>query len=239
MFGRAVHVVVNDEAAARAALPAIPRDARHRLRTRHHRPSVARRRVRLARAPRGRRGGGMIRALQPAAPARHGAQRSHPAAARSAQPRHGVSRAGGDDRRLRLHHQLRRAATSASPCSTRITRRRAVPWSRRSRRRAGSTSPHRLTRPEQIDPLLNRGAVRMALVIPPDFEQNLLALRPAPGAGHRRRRRRQHRLHRHELLRGHRHRVLVACRTRHHGPHACRSACRVASGTTRRSRAPT
>ncbi|MGA9838083.1 MAG: ABC transporter permease [Gemmatimonadaceae bacterium] len=38
----------------------------------------------------------------------------------------------------------------------------------------------RLTRPEQIDPLLNRGAVRMALVIPPDFEQNLLALRPAP-----------------------------------------------------------
>ncbi len=38
----------------------------------------------------------------------------------------------------------------------------------------------RLTRPEQIDPLMNRGAVRMALVIPPDFEKNLLARKPAP-----------------------------------------------------------
>ena len=38
----------------------------------------------------------------------------------------------------------------------------------------------RLTRPEQIDPLMNRGAVRMALVIPPDFEKHLLAGKPAP-----------------------------------------------------------
>ncbi len=38
----------------------------------------------------------------------------------------------------------------------------------------------RLTRPEQIDPLMNRGTVRMALEIPPGFEKNLLARRPAP-----------------------------------------------------------
>ncbi len=38
----------------------------------------------------------------------------------------------------------------------------------------------RLARPDQIDPLMNRGAVRMALIIPPDFEQNLLAGKPAP-----------------------------------------------------------
>jgi drug efflux transport system permease protein len=38
----------------------------------------------------------------------------------------------------------------------------------------------RLARPEQIDSLMNRGAVRMAFVIPPDFEKNLLAGRPAP-----------------------------------------------------------
>lgn len=38
----------------------------------------------------------------------------------------------------------------------------------------------RLTRAEQIDPLMNRGAVRMALVIPPGFERDLLAGRPSP-----------------------------------------------------------
>ena len=42
------------------------------------------------------------------------------------------------------------------------------------------TVVERLTRPNQIDPLMNRGAVRMALVIPPDFQKNLLTRRPAP-----------------------------------------------------------
>jgi drug efflux transport system permease protein len=38
----------------------------------------------------------------------------------------------------------------------------------------------RLASEAELDPLLNRGAVRMALVIPPDFEKNLDARRPAP-----------------------------------------------------------
>jgi drug efflux transport system permease protein len=38
----------------------------------------------------------------------------------------------------------------------------------------------RLTRPGQIDPLMNRGAVRIALVIPSGFEKKLLARKPAP-----------------------------------------------------------
>ncbi|MDE3174475.1 MAG: ABC transporter permease [Gemmatimonadota bacterium] len=38
----------------------------------------------------------------------------------------------------------------------------------------------RLARPEEVDPLMNRGAVRMALVIPSGFERDLLARRPAP-----------------------------------------------------------
>ena len=37
-----------------------------------------------------------------------------------------------------------------------------------------------LTRYQQIQPLLDRGAVRMALVIPPEFERDLSAGRPAP-----------------------------------------------------------
>ena len=39
---------------------------------------------------------------------------------------------------------------------------------------------YRLTRPDQIEPLMNRGAVRMALVIPPDFERDLTSREPAP-----------------------------------------------------------
>jgi len=42
---------------------------------------------------------------------------------------------------------------------------------------------YRLANESEIDPLLNRGAVRMALVIPPDFEKNLSARRPAPVQG--------------------------------------------------------
>jgi ABC-2 type transport system permease protein len=38
----------------------------------------------------------------------------------------------------------------------------------------------RLSRYQQIQPLLDRGAVRLALVIPPDFQRDLAAGRPAP-----------------------------------------------------------
>ncbi len=38
----------------------------------------------------------------------------------------------------------------------------------------------RLATPAQIDSLMNRGAVRIALTIPPGFEKDLLARRPAP-----------------------------------------------------------
>ena len=38
----------------------------------------------------------------------------------------------------------------------------------------------RLTRYQQIQPLLDRGAVRLALVIPPEFQRDLSAGRPAP-----------------------------------------------------------
>jgi len=38
----------------------------------------------------------------------------------------------------------------------------------------------RLTRYQQIQPLLDRGAVRMALVIPPEFQRDLAAGQPAP-----------------------------------------------------------
>lgn len=39
---------------------------------------------------------------------------------------------------------------------------------------------YRLDAPEQIDPLMNRGAVRMALVIPPGFARHLITRTPAP-----------------------------------------------------------
>lgn len=38
----------------------------------------------------------------------------------------------------------------------------------------------RLTRPDQIDPLMKRGAIRMALVIPPKFESDLASGRSGP-----------------------------------------------------------
>lgn len=41
----------------------------------------------------------------------------------------------------------------------------------------------RLDRPGDVDPLLLRGSIRMALIIPPGFERELASLRPAPVEG--------------------------------------------------------